>query len=149
MIRSARRSKTSRGFTLIELMLVIVIIGVLAAMVIPSFAGRAERARLTAAKTDITARLGTALDLYEQDTGAYPTTSEGLKALIKAPEGITGWHGPYLKGGEDVPLDPWGRPYVYKCPGSQNETSYDLMSYGRDGKEGGTDDIANYNTQQK
>jgi len=135
------------GFTLVELLLVIIIIGVLAAMVVPSLVGRSEQARVTAAKADIRASIGTALDSFEMDTGAYPTTAQGLEALIREPEGVTGWRGPYLKEMQ-VPRDPWGREYVYKCPGDHEPLPYDLISYGRDGKEGGGDDIANYDTDE-
>lgn len=137
-----------KAFTLIELMLVIIIIGVLAAIIVPSFAGRAEQSRKTAATTDITVGLGTALDLFEQDTGAYPTSAQGLDALIKEPEGVTNWRGPYIKK-DAIPNDPWGRPYVYKSPGDHNKHSYDLSSAGRDGKEGGGDDIANFTASEK
>ncbi len=140
------RACRGSGFTLIELMLVVIIIGVLAGMVVPSLIGRSQRAKITAAKADIRVGLGLALDLFEQDTGAYPTTDQGLDALIREPDNVVGWKGPYLKERE-IPLDPWGNEYVYKCPGDHDPLPYDLVSYGRDGKEGGEEDVANYSTQ--
>lgn len=141
MLRSTGRRFRRSGFTLIELMLVIIIIGVLAAMVVPSFARRAEQAKVNAARADIRGGLSTALDLFEQDTGAYPTTDQGLRALVEEPSEVSGWTGPYLKD-VVVPPDPWGREYVYTSPGEK--LPYELVSYGKDGKEGGGDDIANY-----
>jgi general secretion pathway protein G len=137
------RKRAEAGFTLMEIMLVVIIIGVLAAMVMPSLVGRAESSRITAAKADINGGLATALSLYEQDTGSFPTTAQGLNALLAAPAGVTNWKGPYFTKNE-IPLDPWSRSYVYTCPGTHNTASYDLMSYGKDGKEGGGDDVANY-----
>ena len=132
------------GFTLIELMLVVIIIGVLAAMVIPRLAGRSEEARQSAAKADIEANIATALDLYELDSGQYPTTEQGLAALINKPTSspVPGsWKGPYLK---KEPKDPWARVYIYKCPGEHNTGDYDLASWGKDGIEGGGDDVFNW-----
>ncbi len=138
----------ANGFTLVELMLVIIIIGVLAAMVVPSLVGRSQQARVTAANADIRAAIGSALDVFEMDTGAYPTTSQGLEVLLKEPDDVTGWRGPYLKETK-VPVDPWGNEYVYKSPGEHEGLPYDLVSYGKDGKEGGDDDIANYGTDDE
>lgn len=138
-------SRTSdKGFTLIEIMLVVIIIGVLAAMVVPNFAGRGEQARRTTAKADIEASLSTGLELYEMDMGAYPSTQEGLTALVQRPssENSQEWNGPYLKK-KSLPRDPWKRPYVYSFPGTHNKESYDLSSYGPDGIEG-TDDVTNW-----
>ena len=133
-----------RAFTLIEIMLVVIIIGVLVAMVVPNISGRSEQARVMAARTDIEANISAALDLFFMDTGRYPTTEQGLVSLVSAP--ATGsalkWNGPYLKK-KKVPRDPWGRDYVYKAPGEHNKDSYDLSSVGPDGKESG-DDVANW-----
>lgn len=131
------------GFTLIEIMLVVIIIGVLAAMVVPSITGRSEQARITAARTDIESNLATALDLYHMDSGKFPTTEQGLAALIEAPSPKPAqWNGPYLKK-KKIPKDPWGNPYVYKSPGEQNKDGYDLSSHGADGAPG-SDDVTNW-----
>jgi general secretion pathway protein G len=125
----------NRGFTLIEIMLVVIIIGILVAMLVPNIAGRSDQARKVAARTDIESNLGTALDLYKMDVGQYPTTEQGLNALIAqptAPPVPTQWNGPYLKK-KKVPKDPWGRDYMYVSPGVQNPDTYDLSSLGQSG----------------
>ncbi len=135
---------SNKGFTLIELMLVVIIIGVLAAMVIPRFTGRTQQARVARAEADINVNLATALDLYELDNGFYPTTGQGLNALRTSPTSLPvppNWNGPYLK---KRPVDPWGREYVYVSPGIRNPGDYDLVSGGADGMEGGDDDITNW-----
>jgi general secretion pathway protein G len=135
-----------KGFTLIELMLVVIILGILVAMVVPRLAGRTEQARRAAAQADIESNMAVALDLYELDNGAYPTTEQGLSALITEPTSSPvppNWNGPYLKK-RKIPLDPWGRAYVYLCPGVHNQEDYDLYSYGPDGIEGGGDDVTNW-----
>ncbi len=131
----------ARAFTLIELLLVLVILAVLAAMIVPKFTKRSEQARVAATSTDI-ANMGTALDAFEIDTGRYPTSDEGLKALVEVPGNIKDWKGPYLK--RTVGNDPWGNPYIYRAPGQHNTTSYDLYSFGPNGQEGGGDDIDNW-----
>src|ERR1039457_4335972 len=139
-----------RGFTLIEIMLVVIIIGILVAMLVPNIAGRSEQARRTAARTDIESNLSTALDLYRMDTGQYPTTEQGGGALITQPTtspAPTQWNGPYLKK-KRIPKDPWGRDYVYVSPGTNNPESYDLSSLGPSGVEG-SNDINNWGNEEK
>ena len=129
-----------RAFTLVELMLVVIIISVLAAMVIPRLTGRSEEARISVAKADIEVNIAIALKLYEMDNGAFPTTAEGLDALLKAPLSAKNWKGPYL---EKKPIDPWGKPYQYRSPGTHHPQDYDLYSLGKDGVES-QDDITNW-----
>ncbi|MFH1578366.1 MAG: type II secretion system major pseudopilin GspG [Candidatus Omnitrophota bacterium] len=141
MIRtqSAQR-KAHNAFTLIELMLVVIIIGALVAMVMPRLTGRGEQARIAAASADINANIATALKLYELDNGAFPSTSEGLNAMFSAPSSARNWNGPYL---ERRPMDPWGKEYKYKSPGTHRTQDYDLYSLGRDGVES-EDDVTNW-----
>ncbi|MCX5696832.1 MAG: type II secretion system major pseudopilin GspG [Candidatus Omnitrophica bacterium] len=129
-----------KGFTLVELMLVVIIIGILVAMVVPRMAGRSEQARDAVAKADVDLNVATALKLYEIDNGAFPTTEEGLDALLAAPSSAKNWKGPYL---EKKPLDPWGKVYLYKSPGTHRPQDYDLSSLGKDGVES-SDDIGNW-----
>jgi len=130
------RRLNRRAFTLIEILLVVVIIGILAGMVAVRLTGRAEDARVTRAKADLGGTLSTALDLFEQDTGRYPTTEEGLTALVENP-GIPGWKGSYLKGG--LKNDPWDTPYGYQY--LAEEKSYRVFSSGPDRQVGTEDDI--------
>ena len=145
-LKQTNRSRPAEpgAFTLIELLLVLVILGILAAIVVPKFSGRTEQARQTAALSQIST-FGTALDAFEVDNGYYPKGKNGLLDLVQMPRDSQNWKGPYLKG--SIPLDPWGRPYIYECPGKQNPSSYDLMSVGPDGRSGTEDDITNW--QQK
>ncbi|MEE8359415.1 MAG: type II secretion system major pseudopilin GspG [Candidatus Omnitrophota bacterium] len=130
---------SKKGFTLIELMLVVIIIGVLSAMVVPRLMGRSEQARTAAAIADIESNISVALDLYELDNGAYPPE---LNALMREPSpDPPNWNGPYLK---KKPKDPWGEEYQYKFPGEHNKGSYDLWSYGKDMVAGGEDDVTNW-----
>ena len=128
-----------KGFTLIELMLVVIIIGALVAMVMPRLTGRGEQARIAAAKADIQVNIATALKLYELDNGDFPSSEEGLGALLNKQASATNWNGPYL---EKKPLDPWGREYKYRYPG-EHRPDFDLYSLGRDGVES-DDDVVNW-----
>jgi general secretion pathway protein G len=138
-LASARRCN---GFTLVELLLVLVILATLAAIVVPKFSGRTEQARKTAAVAQI-ANFGVALDAFEVDCGYYPKGKDGLEDLLIQPRDENNWKGPYVKG--EIPKDPWGNDYIYECPGRYNDKSYDIMSMGPDGRVGGDDDIANWN----
>jgi len=120
------------------MLLVVTIIGILAALVIPKIVGRSEQTRVTAAQTDINAGIKTALDAFEVDNGFYP---KSLQDLVQQPSNSKNWHGPYL---DKLPVDPWGNPYIYYFPGKHNPNSYDLLSVGPDGKEGTDDDIGNW-----
>ena len=121
-----------RGFTLVELLVVLVILGLLAALVGPKLFTKLGKGKQAAAKAQIEL-LEQGLDQYRLDVGNYPTTQEGLNALMSNPGGVEKWDGPYLKKG--LPDDPWGKPYHYQSPGTHGE--YDLFSYGRDGSPGG------------
>ena len=140
-----RRNILSRpsGFALIELLLVLVILGILAAIIVPKFTGVSAKAQLTRAHTEIS-NMKVPLDRFEIDVQRYPTSEEGLAALVTQPPGLAEgkWQGPYL---DKVPVDPWGKPYIYRFPGS-NGTDYDLYSLGPDGREGG-DDITNWDNK--
>ncbi|MEO6445675.1 MAG: type II secretion system major pseudopilin GspG [Gemmatimonadaceae bacterium] len=130
------------GFTLLELIVVIIVLGLLAGLVAPQIFGRVSEARVTTAKTQMEL-LGTALDNYRLDNGSYPTSEQGLKALREKPtrEPVpANWRGPYLR--KEVPQDPWGVAYVFRSPGTRNANGYDLMTLGRDGKAGGSDEDA-------
>ena len=122
-----------RGMTLIEILVVLVLIGVVMGIVGSKFIGQGEKAKADAAKIEIN-QIGNTLDLFKLEVGRYPTTSEGLQALVTAPSGAPNWNGPYWKNAT-VPKDPWGNEYKYTSPGSK--MPYDIISYGADAKEGG------------
>src|ERR1700691_4184171 len=132
---SQARRAAQAGFTLIEMLVVITIIGLIMALVAPRVLNYLAESKVKAAKIQI-ASLGSALDLYYLDVGHYPTSSEGLTALVQRPGNMTTWNGPYLKG-DLVPEDPWGHPYNYRAPGEHGP--YDITSYGADGTESGSD----------
>jgi general secretion pathway protein G len=132
-----RPSRLARGFTLLELLVVMVIIGLLVGYVAPMYFKQVGKSEVKVAKAQIEA-FGKALDQYRLDLGHYPTTEQGLQALITKPTDETRWDGPYLKKG--VPLDPWGSAYSYKRPGTKGE--YDIISLGKDGAPGGTGEDA-------
>jgi len=131
----AKRNEAGSAFTLIELMVVIVILGILIALVGPKILGRTDDARRAAARVQIR-NLQSALALFKLDTGRYPTTGEGLTALIADP-GVKNWRqGGYMEN-DKVPADPWGNAYIYTCPGT-NQRDFDIVSYGPTGQPGGT-----------
>jgi len=126
-----------RGFTLVEIMLVVIIISVLVAMIVPRMAGRSDQARNSVAKADVDLNIATAIKLYEMDNGSYPAS---LDVLLTVPDSAANTRGPYL---EKKPVDPWGKDYQYKCPGTHKSYSYDLYSLGKDGVES-ADDVGNW-----
>ncbi len=140
-VNNSARGIQGRGFTLMELLLVLVIVGLLAAVVGPTLYQRIKPAKQTAAREQIE-NFGTALDNFVVDMGRFPTTQEGLKALRTKPEGTDKWNGPYLK--KEIPNDPWGNPYVYRAPGRSG--GYEIVALGADGREGGDEDNADINS---
>jgi general secretion pathway protein G len=130
-------TKRNLGFTLLELLVVIVIIGLLAGYVAPRYFSQVGRSEIQVARAQIES-LEKALDQYRLDVRRYPSAEEGLEALMVKPAGAENWQGPYLK--KAVPNDPWGRAYVYRVPGQKGE--FDLVSYGRDGRPGGSGEDA-------
>ncbi|HLX71235.1 MAG TPA: type II secretion system major pseudopilin GspG [Verrucomicrobiae bacterium] len=134
--------KSRSGFTLVEILLVVTIIGILAALVIPKIVGRGEEARVKAAYADINGGIKSTLGMYEVDTGSYP---KSLQDLLQQPSDIPQgrWKGPYFDP-PNLPIDPWGRPYVYVFPGRHNSSGYDLYSLGPSGQDGNQDNIGNW-----
>jgi general secretion pathway protein G len=145
MMRASEVSSTpigdapgTRGFTLLELLVVMVIIGLLAGFVAPRYFAQVGKSEVKLARAQLDA-LDKALDHFRLDVGRYPTSEEGLQALVAQPTGEARWNGPYLK--KAVPADPWGRPYLYQLPGTHGG-DFDLQSYGKDGRPGGTGEDA-------
>ena len=134
------RPSLPHGFTLLELLVVMVIIGMLAGFVAPRFFAQIGKSETKVARAQLDA-LEKALDQYRLDVGRYPGTEQGLAALVERPSGHARWSGPNLK--KAVPADPWGRPYIYKSPGDHGE--FDLLSYGKDGQPGGTGEAEDVN----
>ena len=130
-------SRRTGGFTLLELLVVIVIIGLLAGYVAPRYFAQVGKSEVQVAKAQIDA-FEKALDQYRLDARHYPATEQGLEALVTRPANEPGWNGPYLK--KAIPKDPWGQPYIYRNPGQKGD--FDILSYGRDGKPGGTGEDA-------
>ena len=127
----------NKGFTLLELLVVMVIIGLLVSYVGPRYFGQLSKSEVKTAKAQINS-LRKALDVYRLDTGSYPDQQAGLEALMTAPQGNSKWQGPYLQ--KAIPNDPWDHPYIYRIPGEKSE--FDLFSYGADGRAGGTNENA-------
>jgi len=135
------RSFSSRsGFTLIELMIVVIIIAALAAMVTPRWFEQLDFANEQIARGDLKT-IENQLSMYRLNNGVYPATADGLDALLTRPVSASNWRGPYI---EKKPIDPWKRPYQYRFPGTRNTAGYDLFSLGKDGQEGGGDDVTNW-----
>lgn len=135
--KTPNNSLVHQGFTLLELLVVIVIIGLLAAYVGPKYFAQLGKSEVTIAKAQMEA-LGKALDTYRLDVGRYPSSEEGLTSLVNKPATATKWNGAYLK--KDVPRDPWGNSYLYKVPGTKSE--FEITSYGKDGQPGGSGEDA-------
>jgi general secretion pathway protein G len=141
-----QKRRRQAGITLIEMLVVVTIIALFAALVAPRMLRKSDTARVTAARAQINSFM-TALGTYKLDTGLFPTTEQGLQALRVKPEGVNSWQGPYLP--QEIPVDPWGRPYLYKYPGEHGDEP-DVISYGADGQPGGESintDIVSWKSQ--
>jgi general secretion pathway protein G len=134
------RDSDQRGFTLLEILVVIAILGLLIGLVAPAALRQLGGARVSVTKQSIE-RIGSVLDMYKLDVGTYPTEEQGLRALVERPTGMAAWSGPYTKG--DVPVDPWNRPYLYRTPSNRSAHDYDLCSGGPSGNLGASDQICN------
>lgn len=140
-VPAQQTSFTQAGFTLVELLVVMVILGLLVALVAPNYIGRVDKSKREAARTQVE-NFGAALDMFRLDVGRYPSSQEGLDALRQRPSGLDRWDGPYLK--KDIPRDPWGNGYVYRSPGERE--AYELISLGPDGVAGGSDENMDINS---
>jgi general secretion pathway protein G len=139
--RAARRN---RGFTLLEILVALAILGLLVGLAVTKTGGIFDSSQITVAKLFVQTGVKTGLTSYKMATGNYPTTTEGIQALITPPAGKEGrWNGPYIEGSK-VPIDPWGNPYQYAYPGTHNKDGFDIWSKGPDGQEGTGDDIGNW-----
>jgi len=142
-MRSSARNQSRQsvqGFTLIEMLMVVVIIGILAAIVVPNLVGTTDKARVAAAKGELSV-FKSSLARFEIDNGFFPQGHSGLQALVQRPPGAKNWSGPYM---EKIPKDPWGNDYIYVCPGKHNPEGYDIICVGRDGAAGTDDDITSW-----
>jgi len=143
-VTSRDRSRRRAGFTLIEVLLVLIILVILASLVVGTYSGAQHQAQINAARSQI-GLFKTPLNMYRLNIGSYPTTDVGLEALRSPPANLPNplkWQGPYLE--QQIPLDPWDNPYHYECPGRMNPDSYDVWSMGPDGQSGTEDDIGNW-----
>src|ERR1700756_3846216 len=141
--RERRHKSGEAGFTLVEMLVVITIIGLIMGLIGPRVLNYLSESKVKAAKIQLQS-FGSALDLFYLDAGRFPSTEEGLTALVQRTPGVAAWNGPYLKGG-NVPSDPWNHPYIYRSPGERSP--YEIMSYGSDGQEGGTGGAADISTE--
>lgn len=139
--KATQQHARGAGFSILELLLVLVILSILAGIVGVRFAGQSGKAKIKAATVQLT-NFETALKSYEIEIGSFPTTQQGLDAMYEAPSGIDDWDGPYMD--KRVVDDPWGNPWQYRSPGTHNENDFDLYSFGPDGNEDGDDDIVNW-----
>lgn len=148
MKSNKKNENVRRGFTLLEILVVIALLGLLAGFALTKVGKLLSGGQAQIAQTFVDTGLDTPLNVYRMSVGSYPTTEQGLVALITAPEGTeASWGGPYIKG-KSAPLDPWKHPYQYKCPGTNNTDGYDLWSFGPDGVES-ADDICNWEKPEK
>src|ERR1700738_5140297 len=138
-----QRDVGQAGFTLVEMLVVITIIGLIMGLIGPRVLNYLSESKVKAAKIQLQS-FGSALDLFYLDAGRFPSTAEGLTALVQRTPGVAAWNGPYLKGG-NVPNDPWNHSYIYRSPGERS--AYEIMSYGSDGQEGGTGIAADISTE--